>query len=327
MEPTIHAKSPLASPDPFKVYTKRSVKIDYKKNPTMSKCQGQARIFQRRSSEKPKVPVLQPLKMMMFDTDPLSLLTVSQSSGIDSPELVSTPKDQNKSQSNIPIEALNSTDPLNLFPEDDNSITRSARKRKKKRHRTSSIVCGEDEESYNTSELISPTEETPSKQLKYIQDIRSPIVEKNNEKTKVSLKRSKFKYGNFISYNNTNVESSSVDNIKPWQINRDQRLHNFKKEWFSGKKCLSIGCGDGQIVYWITKNCHPLLITGLDIDEGLINIAKNRSREFQDNHITDKVDFPVSIPMSCGPISTGFKITPRNITRNNSTSFIHGDDP
>ena len=284
---------------------------------------GSARIFQRRSSEKPKVPVLQPLKMMMFDTDPLSLLTISQNSGIDSPELVSTPKDENKSQTNIQIEALNSTDPLNLFPEDDNSITRSARKRKKKRHRTSSIVCGEEEESYNTFEFISPTEETPSKQPKYLKDTSSSMVEQKNEQTMVSLKRSKFKYGNFISYNKSNAEPITVDNLKSLPINRDQRLQNFKKEWFSGKKCLSIGCGDGQIVYWISKNCQPLLIHGMDIDEGLINIAKNRSREFQDNLKTDKVDFPVSIPMSCGPISTGFKITPRNISRNNnSISFL-----
>lgn len=267
--------------------------------------------------------------MMMFDTDPLHLLPLSQrKTGVDSLE-ISTPIEK-KAVIPFHLEPMNVSDPLNLSHEDEFSIIKGSRKRKKKRNRTSSLCFDDDlADSLHdqSSDLISPTQESPKKIQKFTP--KSPVIEHIEKKfdihqKKTGCKKEKYKHGNFIHYRagfDTEFHET-VTNILP--SSRDQRLQNFKLEWFKEKKCLSVGCGDSHIIHWIHKHCQPSSIRGVDIDTGLVNIAKNRNRELIDNEVGLVNNFPKSISMVHGPLSSGFKANQNNIEKiHKNISFIN----
>ena len=272
---------------------------------------------------------------MMFDTDPLHLLPMTHcKTGIDSPEMLSLPIEKKIS---IPfhLEPLNVSDPLNLSHEDDFSNSKGNRKRKKRRNRTSSLCFDDDatESIHNqSSDLISPGQESPSKIPKFTPKSpikipkftpKSPVIEKQNILNKTDLKRVKYKYGNFIHFGDK-FDSDFHDTVNLLPSSRDQRIQNFKLDWFKGKKCLSVGSGDSHVIHWIHKHCQPSSITGIDIDAGLVNIAKNKIRELIDNETGRLNNFPKSIPMVHGPLSSGFKVNLNNIRKiHKDISFLN----
>jgi len=292
---------------------------------------GAAKIFQRRASDKQK-QVLHPL--MIFERDPLHLVPLTnRKPGIDSPELISTPVDK---KSFLQInESVNKSDPLNLGTDEDNSISRSHRKRKKKRNRTSSLCLEQDLTGdsvhdcsisfLSESELISPTEPLPKFPKIPLKSPVSPVKEKrfvSDKKlnsTSKPKKKTRYKYGNFIHSANYELDITPLCLIDTLPVSEDQRIQNFKLEWFQGKKCLVVGCGDGSLAHWISRYYSPKSVMGLDLDSGLINIAKNTTRKFVDISESHAKDFPVSIPQLYGPVSTGFNVSSKSLSQVNNT--------
>ena len=71
------------------------------------------------------------------------------------------------------------------------------------------------------------------------------------------------------------------------------------------EEVLEIGCGNGQGAYLINKYFHPLHITGIDLDNHMVDIARNKfpqfsftqgdvtKLDFSDNHFDLIFDFGV----------------------------------
>ena len=90
---------------------------------------------------------------------------------------------------------------------------------------------------------------------------------------------------------------------------QDVRLKSFKKEWFTGKDILDVGCNVGHVTLTIARDFGPRLIIGNDIDGSLIRAAKNNLRYYVETPDSLRgtsrqgVDFPVSFSVTCGPLA------------------------
>lgn len=274
---------------------------------------------------------------MKFDVDPLNLLPiVNKKPGTDSPELVSTPiaKIPREFELHVVNEPLNISDPLNLF--DEEAAVKCGRKRKKKRQRTTSM-CNEEslldstlnessvsnvssylaspiENRYSFSKFLKPTNrldspvkiKSPKQNLSFRKssaksDRSESITDNSYQNLKIKNKNKKYQFGNFLRNSNNEIDYDQDSDSKT--ISRDRRVQNFKEEWFKGKECLDIGCSDGYVTDWIANHFSPKSITGIDLDSGLINIAKNRLRQSVDKSKLGASRFPLSFQLSYGPIS------------------------
>ncbi|KAI4974675.1 probable RNA methyltransferase At5g51130 [Hordeum vulgare subsp. vulgare] len=83
-------------------------------------------------------------------------------------------------------------------------------------------------------------------------------------------KKRKNKGGAFIYGNYRNYYGYRIDR----NVGEDPRLEIFKKEWFAGKDCLDIGCNQGLVTIGLAMKFECQSILGVDIDEGLIDLAK-----------------------------------------------------
>ncbi|RUS32841.1 hypothetical protein BC938DRAFT_474116 [Jimgerdemannia flammicorona] len=117
----------------------------------------------------------------------------------------------------------------------------------------------------------------------------------------------KFPYGNYRSYYSSRRKTESLN---------DMRVPLLQKEWFEGKSVLDIGCNSGQFTVEIALRFSPRLITGVDIDGDLINMAHQTLRlqhsllvppskrpavfAHDDDHLFQY--FPRSIPLMFGKI-------------------------
>lgn len=63
-------------------------------------------------------------------------------------------------------------------------------------------------------------------------------------------------------------------------LNVDPRLAAFRPEWFRGKKVLDVGCNVGHMTLAIAKHWSPAHILGLDIDSGMVHVARQNLRHF-----------------------------------------------
>lgn len=117
----------------------------------------------------------------------------------------------------------------------------------------------------------------------------------------------KFQYGNYnryYGYRNLNLEV-------------DPRLKVFiqRKEMFFDKDILDIGCNIGHITLSVGRDLSPRSVTGIDIDKDLITIARKNIKHYvnfiqspastedgSNNKETDPNFFPLSMPISYGPI-------------------------
>ena len=93
------------------------------------------------------------------------------------------------------------------------------------------------------------------------------------------------------------------------QCSQDLRLKCFKKEWFTGKDVLDLGCNVGHITLTIARDFSPRMIMGIDIDTSLIKAAKNNLRYYVKTPVSvpgtsgGGVDFPVSFSVTSGPLA------------------------
>lgn len=53
----------------------------------------------------------------------------------------------------------------------------------------------------------------------------------------------------------------------------DERITNFKLDWFQGKKCIDIGCNEGAVTLKIAEALSPNFIVGIDLDPRMIDAA------------------------------------------------------
>jgi 7SK snRNA methylphosphate capping enzyme len=52
-----------------------------------------------------------------------------------------------------------------------------------------------------------------------------------------------------------------------------ERVSCFKREWFTGKKCIDIGCNEGAVTLQLAESYGPDSIVGIDLDARMIDAA------------------------------------------------------
>lgn len=52
-----------------------------------------------------------------------------------------------------------------------------------------------------------------------------------------------------------------------------ERVSCFKREWFTGKKCIDIGCNEGAVTLQLARSYGPDSIVGIDLDARMIDAA------------------------------------------------------
>ncbi|XP_028835936.1 7SK snRNA methylphosphate capping enzyme isoform X2 [Denticeps clupeoides] len=80
----------------------------------------------------------------------------------------------------------------------------------------------------------------------------------------------KFQYGNYSRYYGYHRPT----------LRQDPRLAVLKPDWFRGKNVLDLGCNTGHVTLAIARNWGPAHILGLDIDGGLVRVARQNLRHF-----------------------------------------------
>lgn len=99
----------------------------------------------------------------------------------------------------------------------------------------------------------------------------------NNNKRK----RYEYKHGNYRNY--------YVKRLGAGEQPSDFRLEMLEAhpEYFREKKVLDIGCNTGFITINLAKKLHPASILGIDIDEGLIEIARRLLQKEKTEELPD----------------------------------------
>ncbi|XP_050960990.1 7SK snRNA methylphosphate capping enzyme [Labeo rohita] len=92
------------------------------------------------------------------------------------------------------------------------------------------------------------------------------------EKTPQQKRRTQrsFQYGSYSHYYGYRTPS----------LTSDPRLVVFKPEWFRGKKVLDVGCNTGHVTLAIAKYWSPERILGVDVDDALVQVARQNLRYF-----------------------------------------------
>lgn len=55
---------------------------------------------------------------------------------------------------------------------------------------------------------------------------------------------------------------------------QDPRLDLLRTEWFEGKRCLDVGCNEGDLTLALVLRFRPCRMVGLDIDGKLVDRAR-----------------------------------------------------
>lgn len=128
---------------------------------------------------------------------------------------------------------------------------------------------------------------------------KHPKQDKHHPSGKPERKEKLFIYGNYNRYYG----------YRNPQCSEDLRLKCFRKEWFTGKDVLDLGCNVGHITLTIGRDFSPRIIMGIDIDTSLIQAAKNNLRYYVKNPVSlpetcgRGVDFPMSFAVTNGPLA------------------------
>ncbi|TRY64317.1 hypothetical protein TCAL_04624 [Tigriopus californicus] len=119
-------------------------------------------------------------------------------------------------------------------------------------------------------------------------------------------KNKKFEYGNYNRYYGYRAPNAEDD----------PRLKYLKAEWFAGKEVLDIGCNVGQLTMALGRLFHTKSIIGMDIDKGLIEVARKRLRHVasqtkasntapkhgESKDSKKSPQFPANLPQIFGPL-------------------------
>lgn len=68
----------------------------------------------------------------------------------------------------------------------------------------------------------------------------------------------------------------------------DPRLRLLDANWFRDKKVLDIGCGTGHVTLAIARRYDPTHILGVELDERLVNAARQNIRHFLSHDLVVK---------------------------------------
>lgn len=68
----------------------------------------------------------------------------------------------------------------------------------------------------------------------------------------------------------------------------DPRLRLLDANWFRDKKVLDIGCGTGHMTLAIARRYDPTHILGVELDERLVNAARQNIRHFMSHDLVAK---------------------------------------
>ncbi|GAB6019113.1 hypothetical protein CHUAL_000734 [Chamberlinius hualienensis] len=103
----------------------------------------------------------------------------------------------------------------------------------------------------------------------------------------------RFIYGNYNRYYGYRNPSNDVD----------RRVLCFKKEWFEEKDVLDVGCNVGHVTFCVARDYEPSKIVGIDIDAGLIKIARRNVVHYLQSTDDSGLPFPISLTICHGPIT------------------------
>eukprot|EP01117_Protostelium_nocturnum_P019413 TRINITY_DN8418_c0_g1_i1.p1 TRINITY_DN8418_c0_g1~~TRINITY_DN8418_c0_g1_i1.p1 ORF type:complete len:307 (-),score=101.53 TRINITY_DN8418_c0_g1_i1:117-920(-) len=90
--------------------------------------------------------------------------------------------------------------------------------------------------------------------------------QKSNKRKAPEKRERFFQYGNYSSYYNYRNEN----------LEDDTRLKFMKREWFTFRDVLDIGCNAGDITMYIAQKFGANSVLGVDIDASLVERAKSR---------------------------------------------------
>jgi len=155
----------------------------------------------------------------------------------------------------------------------------------------------------------------------------SNLLHERSKKQKLMSER--YRYGNFNFYYqkkkfNNQVQVSSIPLNSDPLFQRDPRVDLFLSSWFAGKRVLDIGCNSGIFTINLGLRYRPTHITGIDIDQHLINAARKNLRYFFDRCSKITTKFPVSFFSNFGPVSLPFGPKEHHDIPNN-IKFIQGN--
>lgn len=151
-----------------------------------------------------------------------------------------------------------------------------------------------------------PINQTQKRNANIIESLRSPSkkmrleIPNHSQNTNRKEKRNeaKYIYGNYNRYYGYRIGKKS----------EDIRLDAFKNhsELFDNKEILDIGCNDGSVTIAIAKRFPIQFITGFDIDQNLISLARkhitNETHKMINNNdktILAESKFPANIAFKC----------------------------
>ena len=58
----------------------------------------------------------------------------------------------------------------------------------------------------------------------------------------------------------------------------DSRLSWLKREWFTGRDVLDVGCNVGHVTLTVARDYQPRRCVGVDIDSSLIKVRRRADR-------------------------------------------------
>ena len=80
-----------------------------------------------------------------------------------------------------------------------------------------------------------------------------------------------YRYGNYAGYYGYRVGA----------IAEDHRLLALRREWFTGRRCLDIGCNEGLVPLTLAVRFRTASVQGVDIDASLVRRAGRNLRSMQ----------------------------------------------
>lgn len=112
----------------------------------------------------------------------------------------------------------------------------------------------------------------------------------------------------------------------------DSRLRLLEADWFRDKKVLDVGCGAGHVTLAIARRFDPTHILGVELDERLVQAAKQNIRHFLSHDMVTEVKeqqtlsllpLPLSFRVSRGPLSAPPLLPPSSSSSfPNNVTFI-----
>lgn len=86
----------------------------------------------------------------------------------------------------------------------------------------------------------------------------------------------------------------------------DPRLRLLEDDWFRDKTVLDVGCGAGHVTLAVARRFNPSHILGVELDEGLVQAARNNLRHFLSHDLAVKERSRVNpgATASCPPRKT-----------------------